>query len=152
MAPNDRSTWQDTGGTRVWVDLWSSDRPSSFEVSSISKYPCSFVSGKWTFASWTLLQRAAKVCQSNVDFFSGLGCPVWRFASTPTDIHQRASFEDTASFASWLFSSSHGMWNLWFLPCHVALPIDVALLAKQGGPKLQVFFAAAGHLTNLGRR
>ena len=43
MVPNDRSTWKDTSGTRVLVDLWSSDRSSFFEVSSISKYPCSCI-------------------------------------------------------------------------------------------------------------
>ena len=30
MVPNDRSAWKDTSGTRIWFDLWSWDRRSSF--------------------------------------------------------------------------------------------------------------------------
>ena len=81
MVPNDTSAWKDTKGFGGSLKLrWSVlILGKIYQFRSALALAC--VSGKWTFASWVLLQRAAKVFESNVHFSAGLGRPVWLFGT-----------------------------------------------------------------------
>ena len=81
MVPNDTSAWKDTKGFGGSLKLrWSVlILGKVYQFRSTLALAC--VSGKWTFASWMLLQRAAKVFQSNVHFSAGLGRPVGLFGT-----------------------------------------------------------------------
>ena len=115
MVPNDRNTWKDTSGTRVLVDLWSSDRSSFFW--SFIKFEVLLLLHVWVESGRLLLeccfrgqQRFSKAMSASLAWDVPLGTLQVR---PQTFISMRALKTLPA-----LPPDS--------LPCQVALPIDVA--------------------------